>query len=152
MKPYVIMLFMMLAGAAVLNAQAAPEGTSTSNRVLIVVAKAKDLDADHYLWAAEMAAGRLPGGNNQVLEGGLAAAIKEAREKPGTVRGIIEIVVNVYSWDEDVRMTCYDPSGRQLWKKKSSVNAGGSEEELARKLFERTLQKAEKMPSCGSGR
>ena len=99
-----------------------------------------------------VAAGRLPGGNNQVLEGGLAAAIKEAREKPGTVRGIIEIVLNVYSWDEDVRMTCYDPSGRQLWKKKSSVNAGGSEEELARKLFERTLQKVEKMPPCGSGK
>ena len=150
MKHYVIMLFMILAGAA-LNAQAAPEGTPTSNRVLIVVAKAKDLDADHYLWAAEVAVGRLPGGNNEVLKGGLAAAIKEAREKPGTVRGIIEIVVNVYSWDEDVRITCYNPSGRQLWKKKSSVNAGGSEEELARNLFERTLQKAEKMPPCGSG-
>jgi len=149
-KIYAILLFMMLAAAA-LNGQAAPEGAPASNRLLIVVAKAKDLDADHYLWAAEVAAGRLPGDNNQVLEGGLAAAIKEAREKPGTVRGIIEIVVNVYSWDEDVRMTCYDPTGRQLWKKKSSVNAGGSEEELARKLFERTLQKAEKMPPCGRG-
>ena len=126
-------------------ADSGPQGP----RVLVVVAKAKDLDANHYLWAAEMAAGRLQGKNNQVLEGGLAAALKEAREKPGTVRGIVEIVVNVYAFDEDVRIGCFDAKGKQLWKKKSSVNAGGSEEDLARKLFERTLEKAEKMPPCG---
>jgi hypothetical protein len=118
-------------------------------RVLIVVAKSKDLEANHYLWAAEMAAGRLQGKNNQVLEGGLAAALKESRENPGTVRGIVEIVVNVYSFDEDVRISCFDAKGKQMWKKKSSVNGGGSEEDLARKLFERTLEKAEKMPACG---
>lgn len=118
-------------------------------RILVVVAKAKDLEANHYLWAAEMAASRLQGKNNQVLEGGLAAALKEARENPGTVRGIVEIVVNVYAFDEDVRIGCFDARGKQLWRKKSSVNAGGSEEDLARKLFERTLEKAEKMPPCG---
>ena len=128
----------------------AAEAEPTAPRTLIVVAKSKDLDANHYLWAAEMAASRLPGNNNQVREGGLAAALKEAREGPGTVRGIVEIVVNVYSWDEDVRISCFDPKGKQIWKRKSSVNAGGSEEDLARKLFERTLEKAERMPQCGS--
>jgi hypothetical protein len=132
-------------------AQASSDSSEQEPRVLIVVAKSKDLDANHYLWAAEIAASRLAGGSKQVLEGGLAAALKEAREKPGTVRGIVEIVVNVYSFDEDVRITCFDPVGRAIWKKKSSVNSGGSEEDLARKLFERTLQKAEKMPACGRG-
>ena len=89
-------------------AQTEPAKATDSKRVLFVVAKQKDLDANHYLWAAEMAAARLRGDNNQVLEGGLAAGLKEAREKAGTVRGIVEIVVNVYSWDEDVRITCYD--------------------------------------------
>ena len=119
------------------------------DRVLIVVSKEADLEPNHYLWAAEIAAGRLPGDDNVVLKGGLAAAVMEARENPGTVRGIVEIVFNVYSWDEDVRINCLDPSGKQLWKKKSSVNIGGGEEELARKLFERTLEKAKKMPPCG---
>jgi hypothetical protein len=128
----------------------AAEASAEGPRVLIVVAKAKDLDANHYLWAAEVAAARLPGKNNQVVEGGLAAALKEVREKPGTVRGIVEIVVNVYAWDEDVRIACLDVRGKEVWKKKSSMNAGGSEEDLARKMFERTLQKAENMPECGS--
>jgi len=143
----VLSAFVLLALAP--HARGATESAPRESRILIVVAKAKDLDANHYLWAAEVAAGRLPGKNKQVLEGGLAAAIREARGKPGTVRGIVEIVVNVYAWDEDVRITCFDPKGKQVWKKKSSVNAGGSEEDLARKLFERTLNKAEKMPPCG---
>lgn len=136
---------------AVITAIPAPgqQASAQEPRILIVVAKVKDLEANHYLWAAEIAAGRLQGKNNQVLEGGLAAAIKEAREHPGTVRGIVEIVVNVYAFDEDVRISCFDAKGKQLWKKKSSVNAGGSEEELARNLFERTLEKAETMPACG---
>lgn len=135
--------------AGVSGAQVAPTAATEEPRILVVVAQAKDLDANHYLWAAEVAAARLPGKNYQVLEGGLVAALREAREKPGTVRGIVEIVVNVYAWDEDVRITCFDTSGREIWKKKSSVNAGGSEEDLARKLFERTLEKAEKMAPCG---
>lgn len=143
--PLLALVLLLVASHVVAAVDSAPQ----EPRVLIVVAKAKDLDANHYLWAAEMAAARLQGRNNQVLEGGLAAALKEAREKPGTVRGIVEIVVNVYAFDEDVRIGCFDAKGKQLWKKKSSVNAGGSEEDLARKLFERTLEKAEKMPPCG---
>ena len=147
MRPFLLLraLLPLVVASQVGAADSAPQ----EPRVLLVVAKAKDLDANHYLWAAEMAAGRLQGKNNQVLEGGLAAALKEAREKPGTVRGIVEIVVNVYAFDEDVRIGCFDAKGKQIWKKKSSVNAGGSEEDLARKLFERTLEKAEKMPPCG---
>jgi hypothetical protein len=128
---------------------AATPAPQATNRILIVVEKDKELEADHYLWAAEMAAGRLKGDTKEVIPGGLAAGLKEAREKPGTVRGIIDIVINVYSWDEDVRIACYDATGHELWKKKSSMNSGGSEEDLARKLFERTLKKAEEMPACG---
>jgi hypothetical protein len=127
----------------------AADSPTQGPRTLIVVAKSEDLEANHYLWAAEIAASRLQGKNNQVLEGGLAAALKESREEPGTVHAIVEIVVNVYSWDEDVQIRCLDTKGKVLWKKKSSANMGGSEEKLARNLFERTLEKAEKMPPCG---
>lgn len=150
MKRFAILLAIVFT-ASVLVAQPRSETPPEGSRILVVVAKSKDLDANHYLWTAEMAAGRLPGANLEVLEGGLAAALKEARQNPGTVRGIVEIVVNVYAWDEDVTITCFDSGGKRLWKKKSSVNTGGSEEDLARKLFERSLEKAEKMPPCGRG-
>lgn len=122
------------------------------NRVLFVVAQVKDLDANHYLWAAEMAASRLDGSHNEVLEGGLAAALKEARTNPGAIQGIVEIFIDVHSWQEEVRITCYDTGGRDLWKKRTRVNAGGNEEKLARNMFERVLKKIEKEPACGSGR
>jgi hypothetical protein len=146
-----LLVLSLCAFAAVgVSAQSNPEASEP--RILIVVAQSKDLDANHYLWTAEIAASRLPGENKQVLEGGLVAALREARAKPGSVRGIVEIVVNVYAWDEDVTIGCFDASGKRIWKKKSSANTGGSEEKLARNMFERTLQKAEKMPPCGGRR
>ena len=122
------------------------------DRVLFVVSQVKDLDANHYLWAAEMAASRMAGDHNEVLEGGLAAGLKQAREQKGTVQGIVEISIDVHSWQEEVRITCYDSAGRELWKKRTRVNAGGNEEKLARNMFERVLKKIEKEPACGSGR
>lgn len=118
-------------------------------KVIVVAAQAKDLDENHYLWAAEMAAARLAG-KTDVLEGGLAAALRYSRENPGSVQGIVEIVIDVHTVFEEVRVNCYDPKGRLLWKKKTELNAGGSEEKMARNMLERALKKAEKQPACGS--
>jgi hypothetical protein len=149
MKQLALLLVAAMA-ASQAGAEAADAG-ATPPRLLIVVAKSENLEANHYLWAAQIAANRLPGANKQVLEGGFSAAIAEASKNPSTVRGIVEIIFNVYSWDEDVTITCYSAAGKKLWRKKSSANMGGNEEYLARKMFERTLEKAEKMPACGSG-
>lgn len=116
--------------------------------VLVVAAKIKDLDADHYQWAAELAAARLKG-STKVVDGGLAGGIRFAKENPDVVRGIVEVMIDVYSFAEEVRITCMDPSGREIWKEKSRFNNGGSEEALARKMLERALDKAEKRPVCG---
>lgn len=56
--------------------------------------------------------------------------------------------MDVYSWREEVRITCFEPTGREIWKEKAIVNSGGSEEALARKMLERALRKAEKRPVC----
>lgn len=64
--------------------------------------------------------------------------------------GIIEVIIDVYSFKEEVRISCFDPAGRELWKEKAKANMGGNEEALARKMFERALQKAEKhTTACG---
>ncbi len=117
--------------------------------VIVVAAKIKDLDEDHYLWGAELAAARLKG-NLKVIEGGLAGGLRYTRENPGTVRGIVEVMIDVYSFAEEVRITCMDASGREIWKVKAKANGGGSEEALARKMLERALNKAEKRPVCGT--
>jgi hypothetical protein len=124
--------------------QAPPE-----KKVLFVAAKIEDQAADRYLWAAEMAALRMKG-KTEVLPGGLVAALQYSREKPGEVAGIVEIMVDVYSWREEVRITCFDNKGKSLWKEKAVVNTGGSEESLARRMVERAIKKAEDRPACGS--
>jgi hypothetical protein len=121
---------------------------ATETVVLVVTPKVKDLEENHYLWASELAAARLRG-TTKVLEGGLAGALRYSRENPGTVRGIVEIMIDVYSYAEEVRITCMDAAGRELWKEKARANMGGSEESLARKMLERALAKAEKRPACG---
>lgn len=98
--------------------------------------------------AAEMAAARLKG-KTTVVPGGLAGALRHSRENPGTAMGIVEVMIDVHSWREEVRITCFDPAGREIWKDKAIVNAGGNEESLARKMLERALKKAEKRPICG---
>lgn len=116
--------------------------------VLVVTAKVKDLEDNHYLWGAELAAARLKGAT-KVIEGGLAGALRYSRENPGSVRGIVEVMIDVYSYAEEVRITCTDPAGREIWKEKARANMGGNEEALARKMLERTLDKAEKRAACG---
>jgi anthranilate phosphoribosyltransferase len=76
----------------------------------VVAAKVKDLDADHYLWAAEVVAARLEG-DSEVLEGGLATALKFSREHPREVTGILEVVIDVHTLFEKVRVSCYDTCG-----------------------------------------
>ena len=137
----------IIAAAAPVLAQA-PAGPTSERKVVVVAAKVKDLDVDHYLWGAELVAARIKGPTT-VISGGLAAALKQVREAPGTVRGIVEVLIDVHSWDEEVRITCFDTSGRELWKDKAKVNMGGSEEALARKMLERAIQKAEKRALCG---
>jgi hypothetical protein len=129
------------------NTGAATESEKDEPVILVVASKVEDLPDDHYRWAAEMTASRLKG-NTDVLSGDFAAALKYSRENKGRVAGIVEIIVDVYSFDEDVRITCYDASGRRIWKEKVSVNMGGSEEALARKMVERAIAKAEKRPAC----
>lgn len=132
-----------------LEAQTAPAPPVPAERqVLVVAAKVDDLAEDHYQWAAEMTAARLKG-KSTVLSGGLAGALRHVRENPGTAMGIVEVMIDVHSWDEEVRITCFDSAGREIWKEKAVVNAGGSEEALARKMLERALKKAEKRPACG---
>ena len=135
-----------------MNVQALDEGAAAARpaekTVLVVAAKIENLEADHYLWAAEMTAGRLKG-PSKVVEGGLVSALRYSRENPGTVRGIVEVVIDVYSYAEEVRITCLDPAGRPLWKEKVRANMGGSEEALARKMLERALGKMESHASCG---
>lgn len=137
----------IIAAAAPVLAQA-PADPPSERKVVVVAAKVKDLDADHYLWGAELVAARIKGPTT-VISGGLAAALKQVREAPGTARGIVEVLIDVHSWDEEVRITCFDASGRELWKDKAKVNMGGSEEALARKMLERAIQKADKRPVCG---
>lgn len=121
---------------------------ATKQVVVYVAAKVKDLDEDHYLWAAELAAARLKG-EAEVLEGGLAGALRYSRENKGSVQGIVEVMIDVFSYAEEVRITCLDAAGRELWKEKARANMGGSEEALARKMLERALDKAQKRPGCG---
>lgn len=131
-------------------AQPAPEDpTSPADlQILVVATEIEDLTKDHYQWAAEMVAARLKG-KTTVISGGLAGALRQARENPGTVRGIVEVMIDVYSWREEVRITCLDPAGRELWKEKAVFNTGGNEQALARKMLEKALKKAEKRPACG---
>ena len=88
-------------------------------------------------------------GKPEVVEGGLAGALRHVRENPNSARGIVEVLIDVHSWNEEVRITCYDTAGRELWKEKVRANMGGGEESLARKMLERALKKAEKRPACG---
>jgi hypothetical protein len=131
----------------------APERSAWANakpparEVLVVAAAVEDRPEAQYLWAAEMAASRLKG-STRVLPGGLAEALRYARENPGAVQGIIEVMIDVYSWKEEVRISCLDPAGRTVWKEKAVMNNGGSEEALARKMFERALKKAERRGAC----
>lgn len=144
-----IALALAIACPLSLAAQTAPATpTSAERQVLVVAGKVDDLAEDHYQWAAEMTAARLKG-KSTVLSGGLAGALRHVRENPGTAMGIVEVMIDVYSWDEEVRITCFDSTGREIWKEKAVVNAGGSEEALARKMLERALKKAEKRPACG---
>lgn len=128
-------------------AQTTPVAQPGDPQILVVAAKVNDLAEDYYQWAAEMAAARLKG-NTTVVPGGLAGALRHAREKPGSTLGIVEVMIDVHSWREEVRITCFDPAGREIWKEKAIVNAGGNEEALARKMLERALKKAEKRPAC----
>ncbi len=63
--------------------------------------------------------------------------------------GIVEVMIDVFSYAEEVRITCMDAAGREIWKEKARANMGGSEEALARKMLERALGKTEKRPACG---
>lgn len=126
----------------------AAENTDDEPAILVVASKIKDLPDDHYRWAAEMAASRLKG-PTKVLPGDFATALRYAREHKGQVLGIVEIIVDVYTFDEEVRITCFDPTGKRIWKESVSVNMGGSEEALARKMVERALNKSEDRPACG---
>jgi hypothetical protein len=143
---------LLACGTLPLLAQSEPTPTPTpvaaEKLVLVVAAQAHELPENHYLWAAEMAASRLKG-KTSVLEGGLNAALRRSRENPGTTQGIIEVIIDVYSYKEEVRISCFDPAGRELWKEKAKANMGGNEEALARKMFERAIQKAEKHTACG---
>lgn len=134
--------------AAAVQPAPQPPPANADLQVLVVATEIEDLAKDHYQWAAEMVAGRLKG-KTTVLSGGLAGALRQARENPGTVRGIVEVMIDVYSWREEVRITCLDPAGRELWKEKAVFNTGGNEEALARKMLEKALKKAEKRPACG---
>jgi hypothetical protein len=105
-------LFLLGLDAQALDKSAAAVDSSEKT-VLVVAAKIEDLEADHYLWAAEMTAARLKG-PSKVLEGGLVSALRYSRENAGTVRGIVEVVTDVYSYAEEVRITCLDPVDRHL--------------------------------------
>lgn len=70
----------------------------------VVAVKVKDLAVNRYSWSAELAAARLKGAT-KVLEGSLAGALRYSRENPGTVRGIVEIMIDVYSYAEEFRIT-----------------------------------------------
>jgi len=142
-------LVLLLCGAPPLSAQTDAAPTADERQVLVVAAAIQDLPENHYLWAAEMAAARLKG-KNTVMEGGLSGALRRSRENPGTTQGIVEIIIDVYSVNEEARITCFDPTGREVWKEKAKANMGGNEEALARKMFERVLTKAEKHPACTS--
>lgn len=144
-----VALALAISSPLCLTAQPTPSTSAPSGdrQILVVAAKVDDLAEDHYQWAAEMAAARLKG-KTTVLSGGLAGALRHARENPGTASGIVEVMIDVYSWREEVRITCFDSAGREVWKEKTLVNAGGSEEALARKMLERALKKAEKRPAC----
>lgn len=124
-----------------MTANAAETGPPTM--VLVVAAKVKDLDADHYLWAAEIVAARLDG-EFEVLEGGLAGALRFSREHPGEAAGILEVLIDVHTVFEEVRITCFDTSGRERWKRKTELNAGGSEEKMERNMLDRVIEKIKK--------
>lgn len=140
----VVLLTAMLAP---LPGAAASESEAAKKITLVVAAQIEDVPEDRHLWAAGLSASRLKG-NLEVLEGGLAAALKHSRANPGKVARIVEVMVDAYSWREEVRITCYNATGRSLWKEKAVANMGGSEESLARKMVDRALAKAEKRPAC----
>lgn len=144
------MLYALAATLALAIAPAQHADDTARDRILVVAAKIDDFPEDHYLWAAEIAAARLPGNTEVVEEGGFAGALRIVREEPGTVQGIVEIVIDVYRAFEEVVVTCMDPRGKKIWRKKSVVNAGGPEETLARNMLNRALNKAEKQDVCGS--
>lgn len=142
-------LALLLAAAALVSgAPVIASGNDSGKQVVVVAAKAKDLEEDHYLWAAELVASRLEG-EFKVVPGGLAGGLRFSREQPGEVAGILEIVIDVYTAFEEVRITCFDTSGRERWKRKTELNAGGSEEKLARNMLDRVIKKVEeKKLSC----
>lgn len=117
--------------------------TNSRPDTVVVAAQAKDLDEDHYLWAAEMVAARLDG-EFEVLSGGLAAGLRYSRENPGQIQGILEVMIDVHTAFEEVRITCYDSTGREQWKRKTELNLGGSEERMARNMLDRVIKKVEK--------
>jgi hypothetical protein len=116
--------------------------------VLVFAADVEDVPDGHYEWAAEMVAARLKG-NLETFDGDFGQALRFARENPGKVSGIVEIIVDVYTLREEVRITCSSTTGKELWKDKAVVNMGGGEETLARKMVERAIKKAERRPACG---
>lgn len=140
MKSMLLVLAVLFIATAV---PATAEETETGPESLVVAAKAKELEEDHYLWAAEMVAARLKG-NFKVLPGGLAAALRYSREQPAQVSGILEVMVDVYTAFEEVRITCYDPVGKERWKRKTELNTGGSEEKMARNMLDRVIRKIQK--------
>ena len=147
----ILLLVVTFCGSPSLSAHlASAQGSPPEEKqVVVVAAKVEDLAEDHYMWGAEVAAARLKG-KTTVVEGGLAGALRHVRENVGLARGIIEIMIDVHSWNEEVRITCFDTAGRVLWKEKAKANMGGNEEKLARNMLERALKKAEKRKACGS--
>jgi hypothetical protein len=78
------------------------------------------------------------------VPGGLAGGLRFSREHPEEVAGILEILIDVYTAFEEVRITCFDTAGRERWKRKTELNAGGSEERMARNMLDRVITKIEK--------
>lgn len=140
MKPWALLL---AAAVLVHGAPVAASNDDPGEHVLVVAAKAKDLEEDYYLWAAELVAARLEG-DLKVVPGGLAGGLRFSRENPEKVAGILEVVIDVYTAFEEVRITCFDTSGRERWKRKTKLNAGGSEEKMARNMLDRVINKIDK--------
>ena len=142
-------LALLLVAAVLVNgAPVVASGNDSGKQIVVVAAKAKDLDEDHYLWAAELVAARLEG-DFKVVPGGLGGGMRYSREHPEEVAGILEVVIDVYTAFEEVRITCFDTNGRERWKRKTELNAGGSEEKMARNMLDRVIKKVEeKRLSC----
>ncbi len=68
------------------------------------------------------------------------------RTKRRASESVVEVMIDVHRVFEKVLITCYDTRGRIVWKKKTEINFGGSEDAMARKMLERVLKK----PECGA--